>query len=403
MADINGLVSSVQRVPRGSEIVTAASLAATLIYVDSAEDFDDAGGDLEINGVRYEYLSSDIDLDTITLSTGLTAAAAIGDAVYPVMGGQVATDHIAFVSMGEGDEAEVLIPYGERPLWPEGVYEDPVPVVLSPDLTRIVTVPGRVPVIEDTTFQTGSTGVRVVVRTIPEDRAGIVEFYSGVDGETPGYLAAGLTVNGRSFLDVTPPAAPTAARQPFIGMVSGANTAGAADSAEITLSAPLVEVTEDLLANGSVTAFTSVHGADVYADGQAGVGTVGASLTSQGRLIRTPSTRKVKKDIKPMPATEAAKVLDLEAVTYRLRNDDDTVYPGFIAEQAAEVGADLWVTRDKHGDPNGFRYAEVTAALVALARDQRGDIATLKQQIAELKQQVTALTSTLKLNGKAKP
>jgi hypothetical protein len=152
VAEINGLVNSVQLLPRGSELVSAATAGATTIHLDSVEDFDDAGGDLEINGVRYGYLSSDVDLDTITLETGLTAAAAVGDGVYVAQGGQVATDYTAFVSLGEGDEAEVTIPFSERILWIEGDYDEPVPVVLSPDLETIVRVPSRTPDVSPDVF-----------------------------------------------------------------------------------------------------------------------------------------------------------------------------------------------------------------------------------------------------------
>jgi hypothetical protein len=149
VVDVNGLVNSVQRVARGSELTVAAVVGATVLSVDSTEDFDDAGGDLEINGVRYSYESSNLDLDTITLSTpGLTAAVDEGDGVYLVLGGQIAIDHIAFVSLGEGDEAEVIIPFSSRNLWPEGDLDEPVPVTLTPDLESIATVPGRSPVMD---------------------------------------------------------------------------------------------------------------------------------------------------------------------------------------------------------------------------------------------------------------
>lgn len=165
VAEVNGLVNSVQRVSRGSEMLAAATVGATTLFVDSAEDFDDAGGDLDINGVRYAYTSSNIDLDTITLATpGLTASVAVGDGVYVVLGGQIAMDHIAYTTLGDGDPAEVIIPFAERVFWPEGDYPDPVPVVLSADLTSIEAVTGRSPVINlMDTFRVDSTTGQVTI------------------------------------------------------------------------------------------------------------------------------------------------------------------------------------------------------------------------------------------------
>lgn len=247
---VNGLVDSVQRVPRGSELVTAAASTSTTLFLDSVEDFDNAGGDLEINGVRYEYVSSDLDLDSILLATGLTAAGAVGDSVFPVSGGQIEVDYIAYVSMGDGDPAEVVIPFGERPLWPEGVYPDPVPVVLSSDLENIVDVSGRVPVIEGTVVQTGSTGARVVILPI-EDQGGAIQFFTGMDDELPGQIASGLTGLGRAAVTLDAPALASDTYQPGILLVSGDETIGAG-GAQITIDAPKVDLSGRLQVFGTM-------------------------------------------------------------------------------------------------------------------------------------------------------
>lgn len=242
MTEINGLVNSVQRVARGSELVTAAASGATVLSVDSAEDFDNAGGDLEVNGVRYAYTSSDIETDTITLAApGLTAAGAVSDSVLLVLGGQVAVDHIAYVTMGEGDEAEVVIPYADRTIWPEGFYTEPVPVMLSSDLTTIAEVPGRVPVIDGTVVQTSSTGSRVVLLSVP-NAGGAVQFFTGMDDEVPGLLTSGLTSGGRAALTLECPTLPTDTMRPYLFMIAGDGTTGT-PGAEISLNSPKVDVT----------------------------------------------------------------------------------------------------------------------------------------------------------------
>lgn len=184
MAEVNGLVGSVQRLPRGSEMVASAPIGTTVLQLDSAEDFDNAGGDLDVNGARYSYLTADLDADTVTLaSPGLTTAASVGDGVYVVQGGQIALDWIAFVSTGEGDEAEVVVPYADRQLWPEGDYNPPIPVILSADLESIAAVPGRTPVIDSVTFQTASDGERIIIRN--DGGAGVIEAYAGVGESVP--------------------------------------------------------------------------------------------------------------------------------------------------------------------------------------------------------------------------
>lgn len=381
---VNGLLTQVQFVTRGSELTASAAIGATVLSVDSTVDFDDAGGDVEINGLRYGYKSADVDALTITLSTPLTVAVAADDFVASVAGGQVEVDAVAFVTIGEGDDAEVDVPFALRPMLPEGVYDD-VPVLLSEDLETIDALPGRVPVIEGTTFQTGTTGQRVVIRELePPDQGGVVEFYSGFLGEERGYIVAGIS-GSTTGMEISPPSKPTDARIPFMVLNSGTAVSGDSDGAVIRLSAPLVRVSEDFFAAGPITSNASVHGFDIYADNESGAGTVGASLTAQGRLIRTPSTRKAKKNIKPMTMAAARKVLELEPVTFNLRAEKNgPTYPGFVAEQAAEVGADLFVTHDDAGAPAGIRYPEMVAALVALAKEDRTRITKLEKQVKTL-------------------
>lgn len=182
---VNGLVTSVQWVPQGSELTAAAILGATTLAVESTVDFDDAGGDLEINGDRYEYETCDEDALTVTLTSGLLAAAAADDRVFVVAGGQVAVDYLAFVTMGEGDDAEVEIPFSARALWPEGDYTNPVPVLLSDDLETIESVPGRTPEIDGGNLADDS----VTASKISAD---------AIDGRT----ITGVTVTG-SWLDTT--------------------------------------------------------------------------------------------------------------------------------------------------------------------------------------------------------
>lgn len=107
-----------------------------------------------------------------------------------------------------------------------------------------------------------------------------------------------------------------------------------------------------------------------------GGGTTGASVNNNGRFIRTGSSERYKKYVRPLTLTEAQAALALEPVTFQWRaamDMGDRRQPGFIAEQAHDAGAGLWVTyQDDDPDgglPDGFRYPELTAAHNLLIAD----------------------------------
>jgi hypothetical protein len=127
----------------------------------------------------------------------------------------------------------------------------------------------------------------------------------------------------------------------------------------------------------------------IFMDDLSGGGVTAASINTNGRVIRTPSSRRYKSNVKPLPIDQARKVLDLEPVTFTLKAEAKDkgrrTYPGFIAEQAAEAGCDLWVNRDAEGEPDGFRYAELVAALIPIIREQQAALARLEQCVADLR------------------
>lgn len=136
---------------RGSELVADAAIDDTVLAVEHVGEFDDDPDDmptgmwLELNGVQLPYVAVDEDADTITLANPLPFAASVDDKVSVVSGGQIMRDYMVDVDLGSGDPAEVVIPFGDRDLWPEGDYASPVQVLLSNDLERIEEVPGRTP------------------------------------------------------------------------------------------------------------------------------------------------------------------------------------------------------------------------------------------------------------------
>lgn len=141
-----GEVRAVAWMPMGSELTADVAVGALQLTVDNPVDFDEDGGSVDLNGVQYDYDTIDPDSGILTLSWQLTVAAVAGDRVNVWSGGQVAIEYVAFVSLGDGDEVEVPIPYGDRDVWPEGQYDNPIVVNLSDDLESMTGVPTQTPI-----------------------------------------------------------------------------------------------------------------------------------------------------------------------------------------------------------------------------------------------------------------
>lgn len=335
-----GLVTSVQYVPRGAELVSAAAVSATTLTVESGEDFDDAGGDLELNGVRYEYESCDIDTGVITLTSAVTVAGAVDDFVYSVAGGQREVDHVAEVSVGDGDDIEVYIPYAERALWPEGVYDDGVPVTLTPDLERIASVPGRTPIV-DSDFVT----------------------YEGrtVDGPviTGGYLATTLSSGYRVIINGSQ-----------IAMVS----------ADGTVVRSVIDPT-GYLSIDPIVSSGSIHGDDVYVDSvPTSASAANCRMNNDGRLVQSTSVRAAKGSIRDLKL-EPADVLKIRPRTWKSKLPGEKGEPGVgvIAEELEDIGLGVFCEY-RDGVLTGVQYERLVVALLPVLRDQEARIAALEKR-----------------------
>lgn len=151
-----GEVRAVAFMPMGSELTANVAIGALNITVDNPVDFDEDGGTVDLNGLQYDYVTIDPDTGILTLASALTVAVVAGDRANVYSGGQVAIEYTAFVSLGDGDEVEVPIPFSDRDLWPEGEYDFPVLVNVADDLESLEGVPGRTP-IRDGSFINPST------------------------------------------------------------------------------------------------------------------------------------------------------------------------------------------------------------------------------------------------------
>ena len=135
-------------------------------------------------------------------------------------------------------------------------------------------------------------------------------------------------------------------------------------------------------------------------------------IDSAGQLGTMSSSKRFKKEIKPMDQTSEA-ILGLKPVTFHYKSDSTgTAQFGLIAEEVAKVNPDL-VVRDENGEIYSVRYEAVNAMLLneflkehrAFLKEQRkveaqeATITQLKQdfqsRLAEQEKQIKALTAGL--------
>jgi uncharacterized coiled-coil protein SlyX len=110
-------------------------------------------------------------------------------------------------------------------------------------------------------------------------------------------------------------------------------------------------------------------------------------VDSDGQLGTSNSSRRFKKDIKPMDQTSEV-ILALKPVTFHYKNADtkkaeNTPQFGLIAEDVAEVNPDL-VVRDADGQPLTVRYDAVNAMLLNEFLKEHKKVEEQKTNITQL-------------------
>ena len=132
-------------------------------------------------------------------------------------------------------------------------------------------------------------------------------------------------------------------------------------------------------------------------------------IDTAGQLGTTSSSRRYKKNIKPMEQASKA-ILSLKPVTFHYKSDTkDTPQFGLIAEEVAELNPDL-VVRDENGEIYTVRYDAVNAMLLneflkehkAFLEEQRkvdeqqATIVELKSTVVQQQKATEILTAQLK-------
>ena len=73
-----------------------------------------------------------------------------------------------------------------------------------------------------------------------------------------------------------------------------------------------------------------------------------------------------------------ADVLKLRSVTYKGKNDGDTVFGGLIAEEVHDAGLTEFVSYDKEGRPDALHYGNMVALLVKAVQELKAELEALK-------------------------
>ena len=118
------------------------------------------------------------------------------------------------------------------------------------------------------------------------------------------------------------------------------------------------------------------------------------TLTGQLGTTAPASSRRYKKEIKPMDAASEA-VLALKPVSFHYKSDNTkTPQFGLIAEDVADVNPDL-VMRDENGEIYTVRYDAVNAMLLNEFLKEHHQVQDLKATVAEQQRRIEALTMGL--------
>jgi len=122
-------------------------------------------------------------------------------------------------------------------------------------------------------------------------------------------------------------------------------------------------------------------------------------ISTSGLIRRSTSSLRYKANVEDIDVTPE-QVLAMRPVTFQDRGEleaDPTTqqrYPGFIAEEIADLGLEVLVVRDGQGRPDALRYDRIAAAQQIVIRDHEARIADLEQTIAALAARLDTLEAS---------
>jgi hypothetical protein len=100
-------------------------------------------------------------------------------------------------------------------------------------------------------------------------------------------------------------------------------------------------------------------------------------VTVNGILQRSTSSLRYKTNV-ANASHGLADVLKLRSVTYKSKNDKDTVFGGLIAEEVHDAGLTEFVAYDNEGRPDALHYGNMVALLVKAVQELKAELEALK-------------------------
>jgi hypothetical protein len=256
-----GFVHNVYTRTAGSQALSSAAVGATTIFVQDAADFPETGGQVSITSldsvsaldvkITYDYISADLDLDTITLATPLESALAAGDRVdvWPV-----AVTKLADVMLIDTEEpVTARVEHSIVNLLPEGVRDpaaqEQAVVRLADDDWWLTNLPVREPTIQSPNFDEAGTGFQVGAEAAQFQNMNVVDSL-GVDA----LAVNNLSINGQDLETELFDAQPK-------GTIYYANISTNVPTADITTTRTLLYTFNmgELLPNRRFLVFASFH------------------------------------------------------------------------------------------------------------------------------------------------
>jgi endosialidase-like protein len=197
----------------------------------------------------------------------------------------------------------------------------------------------------------------------------------------------------------------TGSRNIALGKAAGLNLTTGNDNIEIGNQGVAGETDTIRIGNEGTQMVTFIAGIRGITTGNADA--VPVVIDSAGQLGTVSSSRRFKKEIKPMEQTSQA-ILGLQPVTFQYKSDPTgTAQFGLIAEEVAKVDPNL-VVRDAQGEIYTVRYEAVNAMLLneflkqhRIVQEQQTEIKTLAAQLKEQAALLQKVSNRLELSKPA--
>ena len=184
-----------------------------------------------------------------------------------------------------------------------------------------------------------------------------------------------------------------------LGYLAGSNLTTGSNNIDIGNAGNVFDRNTILIGDSSLQSLAFIAGIRGVTTGNADA--VPVVIDSAGQLGTMSSSRRFKKEIKPMDQTSQA-ILGLQPVTFQYKSDPSgTAQFGLIAEEVAKVDPDL-VVRDAEGEIYTVRYEAVNAMLLneflkehRTVQELKSTAAKQETTIARQQKQIEALTTGL--------